>query len=195
MRNPNRTQSHTESTQARGRSATQPCLSPRGPRADSTGAAARLLLVGVNLPSSPGLMNPQGHSKPGRRQGSRATFTGGRGSSRRSRSLHHSSPLTRGHLGAVSPSPRGLPYRPWCCRYRKVVFRLIDSGISSLGQGVEDYTSCFKIYLCYRLVFKSLSSGMLVFYELSYRPANPQRRSITHTNLSQTQHRRKRDRK
>lgn len=83
-------------------------------------------------------------------------------------------PCRWGKLGLFLPRPRG--------RYNKVVFRLIDSGISSHGQGVEGYTSRFKNYLCYRLVFKILASGMFVFYELSYRQANPQR-CITCTNF------------
>lgn len=72
MRHPDRAQSHTESTQARAQ-----C------------SAALLLFVGF---ISRALQSDElpGHSKPGRREGSRAIFMGGGGSSRRSLSLRHS---------------------------------------------------------------------------------------------------------
>jgi hypothetical protein len=50
-----------------------------------------------------------------------------------------------------------------CCRYKKVVLRLINSEISSHSQKTEHYTSCLKNYLCYRLVFKSSASGTFDF--------------------------------
>lgn len=99
---------------------------------------------------------------------------------------HDSSPPLAGKLEGVFRHPRGLPRWP-CCPYKKVVLRLIDSGISSHGGWAEDYPSCFENHLCYRLVFKSLASGMCIFYELSYRRANPwRRRPITNPNSFQT---------
>lgn len=94
------------------------------------------------------------------------SFTGGReegrGISSCSPSLHDSSPLTPGLFRGRFPRTRGLPHWPRC-QYRKVVFRLIDSRISSHGQRVEDYTSCFKNHLCYRLVFKDSLRNVCFF--------------------------------
>lgn len=83
-----------------------------------------------------------------------------------------------------------------CCWYKKVELQLIKPEIRSHGQGADDYTSCFKNHLCYRLTFKSLALGMFVFDELSYRKADPQRRrSTTKGNFSQTLALEGRDRK
>lgn len=139
---------------------------PRGrQRADNTRTAALLLFFGG---LSPGLTNlVQGPNKPGRREGrhlcpchSRVRERGR--SSCRLSLAQFKCPDSGVRQGLFLPRPRGPPYRPRG-RYNQVVFRLIDSGISSQGQGVEDYTSCFKNYLCYRLVLKILASGMFVF--------------------------------
>lgn len=83
------------------------------------------------------------------------SFEGGRNGQIQLSLSQFMSPDTGVSWGLFLPKPSG--------RY-KAVFRLINSGISSHGQGVEDYTSCFKNHLCYRLVFKIFASAMFVFF-------------------------------
>lgn len=73
-----------------------------------------------------------------------------------------SSPLASSKLGGIAPqSPRPARLALLPIQEGSITTNLIGSGISSHGQWVEDYTSCFKNHLCYRFVLKSLASECL----------------------------------